>query len=85
MVYMTLGPRLEQKPELKLKTKPALQQICSVCRAPHDSQPELRSKAGFRSKYSDCPCCGKRVESPTDRNYQARARRWIKNHQQQPQ
>ena len=60
--------------------RPAIQQVCSVCRIPSESpvhrHTDMHSTAPYRGKYTDCPCCGKRVEDPRDRNYQARARRW---------
>ena len=54
-----------------------LQQICTVCGGQLggiDPQPQ----AHFASKYSGCPCCGRKVGNPLDKNYQARARRYMK-------
>lgn len=50
---------------------------CSVCGS-HETTDV--SKATYSGKYSDCPCCGRRVGDPSNKNYQARARRWNKEH-----
>lgn len=66
-------PHLTQQPAQVQE----LQQICNVCGSQlggTDYQPQ----AYIASKYSGCPCCGRKVGNPLDRNYQARARRYIK-------
>ena len=65
--------------KLELTIKQSIHLICDVCKKPYDS-PFVSEPTNSKSKYSLCPCCGREVQDPKDKNYQVRARRHFKKH-----
>lgn len=85
MTFLRLCLVVRQKPELKLSQE----QICRVCQRPVDVPSEggsyLIAKESILEDALDgeaietCPCCGQWINKEyIDRNYRARARRWLK-------
>ena len=60
---------------------PAPVQRCGLCRQvinPEDQKSAEQGVALFgRAAYATCPCCRQEVLDHRDRNYRARARRWL--------
>lgn len=67
---LSLQPRTVQRLEL----------VCGVCRQALASEAEDDAACHELTgavAYAVCPCCRQAAPEPRDRNYRARARRWV--------